>query len=160
LATSKQRQSRAEAKRRSLILQALQLRNSGASYQQIGDLLGIDKSTAYRWVQQQAEDAISETAREHVALELMRLDRMLMAVWADAITGNFAAIDRALKIMEQRARLLHLYDNAPEPDLPQHEGVIVIRGETQEEYIAGLRAMRGIGELPLPPSNGNGQAGS
>ncbi len=44
------RQSRAEAQRRDLTLQALGLRASGATYRQIADALSIDKMTAYRLV--------------------------------------------------------------------------------------------------------------
>jgi len=156
--TRKQRQARASAAKRDQTLQALQLRASGATYRQIADVLGIDKMTAWRLVQEEAASAIQEQASEVLQLELTRLDRMQMGLWTKAIDGDVQAVDKVLRIMEQRAKLLGLYDRAPEPDQLPSEGVIVIRGESQEEYIAGLKAIRG--ELPMPPSNGNGQAGS
>jgi hypothetical protein len=160
LATRKQ--SRAKAKRRGQMLQALGLRASGATYRQIADALGLANAmTAWRLVQEESASAIRESAREILDLELTRLDRLQMAVWADAINGDHQAIDRVLKIMEQRAKLLGLYDRARQQDDPRHNGVIVIQGTTTEDYVNGLRAMRGVaGELPLPPSNGNGHHGS
>jgi hypothetical protein len=116
--TRKQRQSRAEATRRDLTLQALGLRASGATYRQIGDALGIDKTTAWRLVQQESESIIRESAAEVLELELTRLDRLQMGIWAEAISGDLAAVDRVLKIMEMRAKLLGLHRQA-ETDQPQ-----------------------------------------
>jgi Homeodomain-like domain len=160
MVTRRQRQSRASAAKRDQTLQALQLRASGATYRQIADVLGIDKMTAWRLVQEEAASAIQESAREILDLELTRLDRLQMGLWAEAINGDVAAVDRVLRIMEQRAKLLGLYDRAPEQDRPSAEGVVIIRGETSEEYIRGLQEMRGFvtPPLPLPPSNGNGHA--
>jgi hypothetical protein len=171
--TRKRRQSQAQAERRSKTLQALALRASGATYKQIAQALEVSEPTAWRIVQQEAENAIQESAREILDLELTRLDRLQMGIYADAISGDLSAIDRVLKIMEQRAKLLGLYDRAPQQDQLPSEGVVIIRGETTEDYIAGLRAIRAAeethgvsstdsmrGPLALPPSNGNGQAGS
>jgi len=149
----------ARARKRDLALQALQLRASGATYKQIAEALGLPNlMAAYRLVTQEVDNAIRESAAEILELELTRLDRLLMAVYPAAINGDLQAIDRALKIEDMRAKLLGLYDRAAEPDQLQHDGVIIIRGESTEDYIAGLKAIRG--ELPMPPSNGNGQAGS
>jgi len=157
LATRKRLQAR--ARKRDLALQALQLRASGATYKQIAEALGLPNlMAAYRLVTQEVDNAIRESAAEILELELTRLDRLLMAVYPAAINGDLQAIDRALKIEDMRAKLLGLYDRAAEPDQLQHDGVIIIRGESTEDYIAGLKAIRG--ELPMPPSNGNGQAGS
>jgi len=41
-------------------------------------------------------------------LDLERLDTLLAAVWDTAIGGDLDAVDRALKIMQQRAKLLGL----------------------------------------------------
>jgi len=155
------KRSQARAKKRDLALHALQLRASGATYKQIAEVLGLPNlMAAYRLVTQEVDNAIRESAQEILELELTRLDRLQMAVWADAINGHVQAIDRVLKIMEQRARLLGLYERPAQQDDPrQQHGVIIIPAESStDEYIAGLKAIRG--ELTLPPSNGNGQAGS
>jgi len=140
-------------------LQALGLRASGATYRQIADALSIDKMTAYRLVQQEAEQIIHEQAAEILQLELSRLDQLQLGLWAKAINGDEQAVAQVLRIMEHRAKLLGLYDRPAVRDRLQPEGiaegvVIIARDASQEEFIAGMRAIRG--ELPLPPSNGNG----
>ena len=43
-----------------------------------------------------------------IDLELQRLDAMMAGIWNDAVSGKAHAIDRVLKIMERRAKLLNL----------------------------------------------------
>jgi hypothetical protein len=137
----------AKAQKRDLAMQALGLRASGATYKQIAQALDLPNvMAAWRLVTIEVDNAIRESAQQVLELELQRLDRMLMAVWPDAIKGDSASIDKALKIEDMRCRLLGLYDRTPATDRVPSEGVVVIS--------AGLRVLRG--ELPLPPSNGNG----
>ena len=56
-----------------------------------------------RW---QAEQVSS--VDQWVQLESHRLDRAINAIWDKVADGDLNAIDRALKIMERRARLLGL----------------------------------------------------
>jgi hypothetical protein len=49
-----------------------------------------------------------EQAQELRALEALRLDQMQAALWQQATDGDVRAIDRILRIMERRARLLGL----------------------------------------------------
>lgn len=92
-------------------IEALDLRKAGCAYAAIGKQLKvsgeqarIDVMTALKTL---AEHQDTETA-EYRNLELERLDRMLLAVWGDALKGHLGAIDRALKISERRARLMGL----------------------------------------------------
>ncbi len=64
-------------------------------------MLGIDKMTAWRLVTEEAVNAIQEQASEVLQLELTRLDRMQMGLWAKAIDGDVQAVDKVLRIMEQ-----------------------------------------------------------
>jgi hypothetical protein len=146
----------AKAQKRDLAMAALHLRASGATYKQIAQALDLPNvMAAWRLVTVEVDNAIRESAREVLGLELTRLDRMLMAVWADAIQGDPPSIDKALKIEDMRCRLLGLYDRTPDTDRSPSEGVVVISAETSsDDYIAALRVLRG--ELPLPPSNGGG----
>lgn len=62
-------------------------------------------------VRQALEDAVlhgHEAPGEALALELQRLDALQAALWNEAASGNVAAVDRVLRIMERRARLLNL----------------------------------------------------
>lgn len=92
--------------------QALELRKAGASFDAIARQLGYaDKSGAYRAVTRALDGVLNEAAEELRALDAERLDRLLLAVWQPALGGDHKAMDRALRILEQRARLLGL--NAP-----------------------------------------------
>lgn len=111
--------------------EAAQLRASGKTYDQIADALGFsDRSLARRAVERALAATVREPADELRQLELIRLD----ALWVEAvkvmttehITVNngrvivvdgvplkddgptLSAIDRLLKIMERRAKLIGL----------------------------------------------------
>jgi phosphoglycolate phosphatase-like HAD superfamily hydrolase len=94
---------------------ALNLRKSGATYRAIAvsvaEKLGIPKyseAQAHRDVTAELDRIAkqnAETATTVRTLELERLDQYLLAIARDVQKGDFGAIDRALKIMERRARL-------------------------------------------------------
>jgi Sigma-70, region 4. len=90
---------------------ALTLRASGATYREIARQLDISISTANKYVQSalaEARAGVVETAEDALAIELERLDNMLLSIAPQLRRGNLNAIDRALKIMERRAKLLGL----------------------------------------------------
>ena len=90
-------------------LKALELRKAGVNYQQIADTLGYaNPSGAFKAVERALKALQKEPASELLALELERLDAMLVAIAPAVRAGNFGAIDRALKIAERRAKLLGL----------------------------------------------------
>ena len=92
-------------------LRALQLRKAGLPYHAIGQQLGTTSQYAFKLVKAALEHLrtrcaeATETLRQ---LELERLDALLMGLWTPASRGDHASIDRVLKIMERRARLLGL----------------------------------------------------
>jgi len=91
--------------------QALELRTSGATYEQIGQRIGVSKPQAWRLVNKalgelnEKADGLAERLR---ALENQRLDTLLSAVWPDALLGKVGACRTVLQIAERRARLLGL----------------------------------------------------
>lgn len=90
---------------------ALELRRMAYGYQKIADTLGIGLVTAHRHVQnglREARDQVSASTEALRSEELSRLDAMHQGVWVRAMKGESAAIDRVLKIMERRAKLLGL----------------------------------------------------
>jgi Homeodomain-like domain len=148
-ATARQREAR-----------AVQLRTAGATYQQIGDRLGCSESRAWRIVQRALDRMVREPADQLRQLELARLDQLWIEatkvlhrshitvsngrVALDPRTGQpleddgpvLQAIDRLLKIMERRARLLGL-------DAPTR--VNVITEDMLDAEIARLEAeLRGL----------------
>ena len=92
------------------------MRIKGATYQQIGDALGVTLQSANRMVLTGVAEwnaTIRRDAANLIALEYARLERLHAAVWDQAIAGDPAAVDRVLKIMERRAKLLGL-DRQPD----------------------------------------------
>ncbi|MEY2655068.1 MAG: Rhodococcus phage Jace [Pseudomonadota bacterium] len=90
---------------------SLELRRMGMGYIEIGNRLGISKSQAHRLVQAGLADAraqIGAEANDLKSEEISRLDAMLAGLWPDARKGQHGAVDRVLKIMERRAKLLGL----------------------------------------------------
>jgi hypothetical protein len=105
--TSKRKLLAAERK-----LQAFELRKAGANYNQIAAKLGYSQQAAYKSVMAHLQDLIAQTneiADDVRRLEIERLDAMLLGLWKDASTGNEVKVDRVIKIMDQRAKLLGLY---------------------------------------------------
>jgi hypothetical protein len=90
---------------------AVQLRLAGATYTQIAQRLGVSRSYGYYLVSTalaRTRARTEESATEMLALDLGRLDALLLGIWQTAVAGNLLAIDRVLKILERRARLLGL----------------------------------------------------
>lgn len=109
------RTSAAKARTLEYQAQALELRRAGKGYTEIGRTLGLSRSHAHRLVQAGLADAVEQIgeASEHLrAQEVDRLDALLASVWPQARRANLGAVDRVIKIMERRARLLGL--DAPE----------------------------------------------
>lgn len=88
--------------------QALGLRRAGASYEQIGAQLGITRSAARKVVTKAIARIPRDDAEQVLQLELDRLDALLRGLWPQAVKGHGGAVDRVLRVMERRARLLGL----------------------------------------------------
>lgn len=97
---------------------ALELRKGGMSYRDIASAVkheyGLERygHTNAKYdvdavVSAYTEDAFS-SAKELVAMELSRLDDLQAALWNDALSGKMDAVDRVLRVMQQRADLLGL----------------------------------------------------
>jgi len=91
---------------------ALELRKAGATFDQIAEQCGYaDKSGAFYAIKRALSDIVPPAVEELRTLDSERLDRLLLSVWKQALDGDLKAVDRALRILDQRARLLGL--NAP-----------------------------------------------
>ena len=83
----------------------------GRGYTEIAAALGIGKSQAHRLVKTalaECVEAVTAEATQLKAEELSRLDGMLSGIWVEARKGHLGAIEKVLKIMERRAKLLGL----------------------------------------------------
>lgn len=114
-------------------LKALELRKRGLNYTQIGKKLGCSRSTAFRYVLSELENLADKCREEavHVRdLELQRLDDLYLLAYRAIIRGNdLAGIDRCLRIMERRAKLLGL-DAAAKVDV---QGLVDIHFDKEDE---------------------------
>jgi hypothetical protein len=136
--------------------QALSLRKAGASFREIADALTISVGQAYADVESAMSEITRPVAEDLLSLELERLNTLQMSLWSGVKQGDVASVNAARQIVELRCRLFGLLRPAPgvtvntsvPPPTPQR-GVIVIQGQTKEQYIAGLKAARG--ELELSP---------
>jgi DNA-binding transcriptional MocR family regulator len=79
------------------------------SQRKIAAALGAAVSTINRDFQaldaEYRERAATDVATEK-GLDLQRADRLIAAIWAQALNGNLYAVDRVLAIMAYRARVL------------------------------------------------------
>ena len=88
--------------------QALQLRRAGATVPGIADVLGVNKSTISRDLQQAYKELYHEDAKQLVDLEVSRFEEAHRAIWPKVKQGHLGAIDRFVKLSESRRRLLGL----------------------------------------------------
>lgn len=90
---------------------ALDLRLLGYSYDRIAREIGYAHRSAARKAIQRALNAIPrEAALELRQIELERLDLAQQRIAKQIMTGHLGAIDRLLRIMDHRAKLLGLYE--------------------------------------------------
>lgn len=84
---------------------------AGLTLTEIADALSVSYATIKRdWavVQQRWQDDQIHDRQQALSTDLRRLDRALNAIWEAVQSGNLSAIDRLVKILERRARLLGL----------------------------------------------------
>jgi hypothetical protein len=96
----------------------IDLRARGWAFSAIGEHLGITREAArrayHRGLARLIEDN-RETIEQQRAIVLRQLAALLDGVWDAATGGDLQAVDRALRILERRSRLLGL-DEQPEPE--------------------------------------------
>ncbi|MBI3131731.1 MAG: hypothetical protein HYZ13_10430 [Acidobacteria bacterium] len=89
--------------------ESLRLRAEGYTYRAIAHQLGYkDPSGAQRAVERALQATMQEASDHLRVLELERLDNLHNAIWGRAMNGEGPAIDRVLRVMERRSKLLGL----------------------------------------------------
>jgi len=89
------------------VAQALEGRRRGLSIASIAATLKVDEAVVADAVALAlAEVPMHTDVEQERALSFSRIDRMMTGVWPRAVKGEPEAIDRVLKLEEQRARLL------------------------------------------------------
>jgi hypothetical protein len=154
--TSERRLEAAEKQRK-----ALELRKAGTPFEVIARELGYrGPSSAYNAVMSALRKTLQEPADEVRNLELTRLDNLLLKLWHRALAGRYTAIDRVLKILERRAKLLGL--DAPVKVEGDLRGVVAVHSSVKEMTDAELEriaSQTGSGASGIG-AKGTGQAPS
>ena len=88
---------------------AVELVTAGHSYQQVADLLGYaNRGSVHHIVRKALSDAETHAVAEHRQLAYDRLERLLQAVWEQALAGDLAAVRTALNVVTTECKLLGL----------------------------------------------------
>lgn len=87
---------------------ALALRLGGATLTDIAETLGVSIGTVHNDIRKCLSDIPRAEADELRSQEVARLDKLQGACWPLALGGDLAAIDRAVKIIDRRAKMLGL----------------------------------------------------
>jgi len=106
-------------------MQSFELRKAGASYHAIARQIGCSVSSAKRdvdRVMRDIQDQLNPDAVAMRAFETERLNSLLLAVWSNATKGDYAAIDRALRIISRQIVLWGL-----DKPVTQHINVVGVQ---------------------------------
>lgn len=96
--------------------EAVRLAASGMGYSQIAERLGFhDRSGAHKAVRGALVAHQAEAVDELRQLELERLDALQRSCWDAALEGDIASVDRVLKVIAARVRLLGLDQFSDKP---------------------------------------------
>ncbi|MDQ0614805.1 hypothetical protein QF046_002446 [Microbacterium sp. W4I4] len=88
--------------------EAFILHRTGVDMATIAQRMDVHPKTVQRWIREEVQRIPEEEAEAIRALELARLDAILVPQMRLALAGDGYAVDRVLKIMERRARYLGL----------------------------------------------------
>lgn len=120
--------------RRERDLRCVNLRRAGMAWQDIATQLGYsDPGHAYQRFMVIMKDYPREDVETARDVEADRYDQLQRAIWAKCLQGDTWAIDRALKLMDQRARLLGL-------NVPVRQTIEVLTESTVDAAIRELEA--------------------
>lgn len=92
-------------------VKAFELRKKGNNYREIARELKVSPATIVLDVKAVMKELVKEQQKEaegYRVLELDRLETLQVKMWEQVEKGDQGAVDRVLRIMERRARLLGL----------------------------------------------------
>lgn len=129
---------------------AMQLRRSGATYADIAKALGYaSPSGAQRAVLKAVQSVPIDGAEDVIRLELERLDEIQARLMLAFRQGDLSQADRIMRVMQMRQNYLGLSPEDIGRTLKREDtqassivnnGVMVINGATEEDYVAQMRA--------------------
>jgi hypothetical protein len=128
----------------------LELRMQGKTFKQIARETGLSLSNAKKIVCEVVKDRTAEMddlVRHQQELSLMRLDRMVEALWPRASEGHVESVQAMIRVEERRAKLCGL-------DAPQRiQADVDLHALPQDELIA-IAAQIGLATVMLAGGTG------
>ena len=106
------------------------------TYREIAQEVGVTPATVFKDVQAILKDLETETLREAEAyrkVEMRRLDVALAAIWEAVEDGDPQAVDRLLKIQDQRAKYMPGVQDATRHELSGPNGGPITYLDKQRE---------------------------
>lgn len=94
------------AERRKIVAEELM---RGLPYREIAKNVGVSAATItqdFKAIMDAWRDVYAREIDEWVRLQLARADKMIDAMWDNAMAGDEKAVDRVIKLMEHQERLL------------------------------------------------------
>lgn len=138
-----------DAREAELMHQALKLHARGKTFQAIAGQLGVSMMTASRLVREAKAHywRLSETeARHQRAMEMRYLEELWAAVADEAMAGNVAYVDRALKIRESYRKLMGL-DAPAAPLVDARQQTLIVTTEELARYDTLAKDPAGLAAL-------------
>ena len=126
-------------------LRCVELAGEGLTYAEIADRVGFaDKSAARKAVVAALTAREAESVDSLRESELLRLDQLQLASWDMAMEGDPKAVDRILRIITLRAKLLGLFEStAGRTGAPMQR---LVTGDYTEESLGVRHAPTGVAQ--------------
>lgn len=138
---------------------ALELAALGYSYERIARELRFSHRSSARAAVKRALAAIPAEAVKHLRdLELERLDMLQRAIATQIVRGHLPSIDRMLKLMDHRAKLLGLYEPQPDTGVAEIAAVLgawIGKVREEDEALGGDLPPQDAETLPNPLNGEN-----
>jgi hypothetical protein len=120
---------------------AYHLMLGGKSHSEIAEILEIENTNdVWRLMSERfTSDASVLTNAERkdlLALETLRLNALMAAVWPAAMMGDPKSIDSAVRIIATRSKISGL----EQVDPVVQKNLVLVMGDKEEDYIAALKA--------------------
>ena len=122
--------------------QALALRQSGATFDQIARAVGYKSASAASYAVRTAlKQSGQEAVADLVSINFERLNFMLLTIWPQVQLGDLSAISKARQIMHDMNNIRGAYVDKHEVDVNVTGGLILVSGDPAQ-YSAALKEAR------------------
>lgn len=139
--SAKARGKALETQNREKAVQAYELLLGGKSHSEIADILGMAYTQdVYRLLTERfkfdAQKLTEPERKDLLALETLRLNALMAAVWPAAMMGDPKSVEAAVRIVATRAKI----NGLEQVDPVVQKNLVLVVGEKEEDYIAALKA--------------------